>query len=129
MNTVYSTRLEKEKISRLVLELEKTEHGFKHIIKAGNEILADPAVIHFTVAKELFANESYQARMLATFLLGELSKRHTRALQFLITKVAADNNWRVQEMLAKAIDSYCAEKAMRIHCPILQGGLAAATQT
>lgn len=45
--------------------------------------------------------------MLATYLLGQLSTTEPKALTLLETKVAADLNWRVQEMLAKSFDHYC----------------------
>lgn len=45
--------------------------------------------------------------MLGVYLLGLLSPEDEKALQLLKTKVAKDENWRVQEMLAKAIDHYC----------------------
>lgn len=94
-------------MKELIDEIKKIEHGFKHIIKCGNIILANRTENHFDVAIKFLSDESYQVRMLATYLLGQLSTNNSQALALLETKVANDENWRVQEMLAKAFDTYC----------------------
>lgn len=91
----------------LLEKIKSIEHGFKHIIEAGDIILKDSSIKHLEFAEELLDDEAYQIRMLATYLLGELSVGSAKALEILETKVAADQNWRVQEMLAKAFDIYC----------------------
>ena len=91
----------------LLEKIKSIEHGFKHIIEAGDIILKDASINQLKFAEELLDDEAYQIRMLATYLLGELSVGSAKALEILETKVAADPNWRVQEMLAKAFDSYC----------------------
>lgn len=91
----------------LIERLKQIEHGFKHIEEAGDELLKDPALNHFDVAVSLLDEESYQGRMLGTHLLGQLSAGDVNALGLLLTKVASDPNWRVQEMLAKALDRHC----------------------
>lgn len=94
-------------IKDLLNDIKKIEHGFKHIISAGNKILIDQKTNHFNISVALLADESYQSRMLAVYLLGQLSIVHPDALDILENKVAEDENWRVQEMLAKAFDYYC----------------------
>jgi len=94
-------------MKELIDEIKKIEHGFKHIINAGDIILANKTEEHFDVAVKFLSDESYQVRMLATYLLGQLSSHNSQALTLLETTVATDENWRVQEMLAKAFDSYC----------------------
>ncbi len=94
-------------MKQLINELKKTEHGFKHIIEAGDKLLKDTSLYPLDIATELLTDDSYQARMLATYLLGQLSTANKAALQLLKVHVAKDSNWRVQEMLAKAFDQYC----------------------
>jgi len=94
-------------IPSIIDHIKQIEHGFKHIIVAGDQILADQEAQHFNLALKFLADSSYQVRMLATYILGELSPTHPEALQILKTRVADDQNWRVQEMLAKAFDQYC----------------------
>lgn len=94
-------------MKKLLDDIKKIEHGFKHIVVAGDKILSDKKVNHLTVASNLLEDEAYQVRMLATYMLGQLSTDSPSALQILKTKVSKDENWRVQEMLAKAFDHYC----------------------
>jgi DNA alkylation repair enzyme len=94
-------------LSSVIAALKKIEHGFKHIIEAGDKIMADAAQDHLKTATALIAGNSYQERMLGVYLLGLLSPGNEKALHLLKTKVVKDEDWRVQEMLAKAIDHYC----------------------
>ncbi|SFW17914.1 DNA alkylation repair enzyme [Sinomicrobium oceani] len=94
-------------MKKLLDDIKKIEHGFRHIIEAGDIILADKTQKHFDLATKFLTDPSYQVRMLATYLLGQLSVNNAEALRLLETKVADDNDWRVQEMLAKALDYYC----------------------
>ncbi len=94
-------------MKKLIDDIKKIEHGFKHIVEAGDSILADNTQNHFDLATKFITNDTYQIRMLATYLLGQLSTYNIKALKLLETKVADDTNWRVQEMLAKAFDHYC----------------------
>lgn len=91
----------------LIEKVKKIEHGFNHIIEAGDEILSKEGLNHFELSKKYLLDDSYQVRMLATYLLGQLSPENPKALVVLETQVASDDNWRVQEMLAKAFDHYC----------------------
>jgi len=88
-------------------EIRIVEHGFKHIIEAGDRILSVPNINHFDVSLEFLSDKSYQVRMLATYLLGQLAPANQDALSILEVQVSVDENWRVQEMLAKALDHYC----------------------
>ena len=84
------------------------EHGFQHIIDGADEIFsANSREQCFEIALELFRNDAYQARMLATTILGRLAIEDNDALRFLKEQVSTDENWRVQEMLAKAFDEIC----------------------
>ena len=70
-------------ILSIIDQIKKIEHGFKHIIAAGDQILADQGTPHFDLALKFLADSSYQVRMLATYILGELSPTHPEALQIL----------------------------------------------
>lgn len=94
-------------MEKRIEDLKKIEHGFKHIVAAGDHILADKTQEPFALATTLLTDSTYQLRMLATYLLGQLSASNPRALTLLETTVAEDKDWRVQEMLAKAFDQYC----------------------
>lgn len=87
--------------------IQTIEHGFKHIIEAGDTILKNHTQNHFELAVGFLDDESYQVRMLSTYMLGQLSIKDLRAMKVLETRIPEDPNWRVQEMLAKAFDHYC----------------------
>ena len=94
-------------MKKIIDDIKKIKHGFKHIVEAGDIILADKAQKHFDLATKFSCDDTYQVRMLATYLLGQLSTDNSKALKLLETTIADDKDWRVQEMLAKAFDHYC----------------------
>ncbi|WP_026995391.1 DNA alkylation repair protein [Flectobacillus major] len=94
-------------MKKLIDDIKKIEHGFKPIVEAGNSMLADKTQNHFDLAITFLSDNTYQVRMLATYLLGQISTDNPEALILLETKVADDKDWHVQEMLAKAFDYYC----------------------
>lgn len=59
------------------------------------------------IAHCAYRSDVYQVRMYAVFLFGYLSQEQ-EVLTFLRENVAQDDNWRVQEILAKAFDVFCA---------------------
>ena len=59
------------------------------------------------LAQLAYRSDVYQVRMYGVFLLGYLS-RDDAVLAFLRETVSEDPNWRVQEVLAKAFDEFCA---------------------
>ena len=95
-------------INEILNNILHVEHGFQHIIDGADEIFsANSKEQCFEVALELFRNDAYQARMLGTTILGRLAIEDNDALRFLKEQVSTDENWRVQEMLAKAFDEIC----------------------
>ena len=70
------------------------------------------------VAFLAYRSEAYQVRMYAVFLLGHLSQEPD-VLSFLRDDVSADSNWRVQEVLAKAFDDFCAVRGYEAALPVI----------
>ncbi|CAG5005690.1 hypothetical protein DYBT9275_03630 [Dyadobacter sp. CECT 9275] len=110
-------------ISDILVQLKSIEHGFKHINDAGSLLLKEPGTHHFDLARQLIEDESYQGRMLGTYMLGVLSPENPAALSILKDTVSKDPNWRVQEMLAKAIDEYARITGYEEALPTLQSWL------
>jgi len=97
-------------IEKLIQRVQQTQHGFLDTQKAADEVVnGQPAKESFRIAKQLFTSEIYQARSLATFIFGRLAANSNESLEFLKQNVSQDNDWRVQEILAKAFDRYCAD--------------------
>ena len=94
-----------------ILNLEKEfsliENGFKEQEKRA---LADYKAKGAAHCKELarlaYSSEVYQVRMYAVFLFGHLSDSE-EILTFMRDEISKDENWRVQEILAKAFDEFC----------------------
>ena len=97
------------------------EHGFQHILDGAEKIFS----IHskeqcFELALELFKHEAYQTRMLATTILGRLATEDNNALCFLKEQVSTDENWRVQEMVAKAFDEVCKHRGYETSLALIE---------
>ena len=97
-------------IHTLIQQVRKTQHGFLDIQNAADEVVVGQAAKEsLRIAKQLFASDIVQARSLATFIFGRLAANSNESLEFLKRCVSQDNDWRVQEILAKAFDRYCAD--------------------
>ena len=100
----------KEYILNLEKEFSLIENGFKEEEKRA---LADYQSNDNAYTKELaflaFKSNVYQVRMYSVFLFGYLSDDND-ILTFMRDEVSKDDNWRVQEVLAKAFDEYCKNK-------------------
>jgi 3-methyladenine DNA glycosylase AlkD len=112
-------------LQSLIQRVRKTEHGFLDIQKAADEVAAGHTpreCLH--IAKKLFTSEIYQDRSLATFILGRLAIDIPESLGFLKQRVSRDADWRVQEILAKAFDRYCADVGYKQALPVIKEWLA-----
>ena len=58
--------------------------------------------------------------MLATTIFGKLATEDNNALCFLKEQVSIDENWRVQEMLAKAFDEVCKHRGYKVSLPLIE---------
>ena len=108
-------------INNILERILKIENGFQHILDGADEIFSAYSKEHcFELSLELFRHEAYQTRMLATTLLGYLAVENDNALRFLKEEVSTDENWRVQEMLAKAFDYVCKHKGYEVSLPLIE---------
>ena len=85
------------------------------IIKSGFKVQEKKAINDYKLngieyIKELaflaYHSEVYQVRMYGVFLFGYLST-DKEILTFMREEVSKDDNWRVQEVLAKSFDEFC----------------------
>jgi 3-methyladenine DNA glycosylase AlkD len=112
-------------IEKLIQRAKKTQHGFLDLQKAANEVVDEQHVEDsLRIAKQLFKSEIYQARSLATFIFGRLAANSNQTIEFLKRHVSKDNDWRVQEILAKAFDRYCADVGYEQAIPVINEWLA-----
>lgn len=108
-------------INNILTRIQQIEHGFQHILDGANEILSAYSEKQcFEFALDAFEQEAYQVRMLATTILGRLAITNNDALCFLKDRISIDENWRVQEMLAKAFDEVCKHRGYEASLPLIE---------
>lgn len=109
----------KEYVEGLEREFSAIERGFLREQRRARSDYAsfDPEQAR-RVAFLAYRSEAYQVRMYAVFLLGHLSQE-SDVLSFLRDDVSADSNWRVQEVLAKAFDDFCAVRGYEAALPVI----------
>ena len=108
-----------EYIKSLEQEFSLIKSGFKEEEKRA---LADYKNNDRAYIKKLaflsYESKVYQVRMYGVFLFGYLSG-DSDILTFMRDKVSKDDNWRVQEVLAKAFDEYCKNKGYENSIPVV----------
>ena len=107
-----------EYIKSLEKEFSIIENGFKEEEKkALSDYKTSDNEYIKRVAFLAYNSDVYQVRMYGVFLFGYLSE-DKEILTFMRDVVSKDDNWRVQEVLAKAFDEFCKltgyEKALPI---------------
>ncbi len=109
----------KEYVEGLEREFSAHERGFLHEQRrARSDYASFDREQALRAAYLAYRSEVYQVRMYAVFLLGHLSQ-DPDVLSFLRNEVSADSNWRVQEVLAKAFDDFCAVKGYEEALPVI----------
>ena len=109
----------KEYIVSLEKEFLLIENGFKEERKRA---FADYKSNNNEYIRKLaflaYKSDAYQVRMYGVFLFGYLSEQDD-ILAFMRDKVSKDDNWRVQEVLAKAFDKFCKKIGYEKALPII----------
>ena len=109
----------KEYITSLEKEFSLIENGFKEEEKRA---LADYKSNDREYIKKLaflaYESVAYQVRMYGVFLFGYLSEEGD-ILAFMRDEVSKDDNWRVQEVLAKAFDEFCKKTGYEKALPVI----------
>ena len=109
------------RIDKILCDIVAIEHGFQHILDGADKILSAYSKEQcFEFALELLKYEAYQARMLAATILGRLATEDNNALCFLKKRISTDENWRMQEMLAKAFDEVCKHRGYEVSLPLIE---------
>ena len=108
----------KEYIVNLEKEFSLIENGFKEEEKrAFADYKSNDNEHSKKMAFLAYKSNVYQVRMYGVFLFGYLSEQDD-ILRFMRYEVSKDDNWRVQEVLAKAFDEFCKkigyEKALSV---------------
>ena len=109
----------KEYIGSLEKEFSLIENGFKEEEKrALNDYKSNDKEYVKKLAFLAYKSHTYQVRMYGVFLFGYLSEQND-ILAFMRDEVSKDDNWRVQEVLAKAFDEFCKKTGYEKSLPII----------
>jgi 3-methyladenine DNA glycosylase AlkD len=110
-----------DRVHSIVERAARTASGFKDLEKAAEEVLQSEDLPRAkALASALLDTDSHQARCVATFVLGGLAAADTGALAVLRDRVSGDGDWRVQEILAKAFDRFCADTGYDAALPVIR---------
>ena len=109
----------KKYIATLEKEFSLIENGFKEEEKrAFLDYKSNDSEHSKTLAFLAYKSDVYQVRMYGVFLFGYLSEDEN-ILEFMRDEVSHDDNWRVQEVLAKAFDEFCKKTGYKQALPII----------
>ena len=109
----------KEYITSLEKEFSLIENGFKEEEKRALTDYKSNDDEHIKkLAFLAYKSDTYQVRMYGVFLFGYLSEQDD-VLAFMRDEVSKDNNWRVQEVLAKAFDEFCKKIGYEKALPVI----------
>lgn len=112
-------------IENILKEVKNEIHGFKVKEKLAAEFVdnnSDSESLKISIV--LFRSSEHQVRSFAAFILGNIAYKSDKALFFLRNNVSKDDNWRVQEILAKAFDKFCSDTGYKKSLPIIEEWLA-----
>ncbi|MDO5343710.1 MAG: DNA alkylation repair protein [Candidatus Saccharibacteria bacterium] len=113
-----------EYVANLEKEFSGIEHGFK---EEQSRALRDANSKDVASLKKLaflaYQSRVYQVRMYGVFLFGHLSNDEG-ILTYMRDEVSQDDNWRVQEVLAKSFDEFCKNVGYERALPVIDEWLA-----
>ena len=108
-----------EYIKSLEKEFSIIKNGFKEQEKkAINDYKSNGIEYIKELAFLAYHSDVYQVRMYGVFLFGYLST-DKEILTFMREEVSKDDNWRVQEVLAKSFDEFCKSIGYEKSLPII----------
>lgn len=111
-------------IKQLEKDFSPIQNGFK---EEERRALQDYQIYKIEEVEQLahlaYQSKVYQVRMYGVFLFGYLSQKEA-VLAFMREEVSKDDNWRVQEVLAKAFDEYCKNIGYEKALPVIDEWLA-----
>ena len=104
--------------------VSKIKYGIVKMREEALKIVGDESPAQsFKTAEALYKSDTYQVRIVAVFILGFIASKSDKALQMLRKNVSQDESWVVQEVLAKAFNTYCKEIGYENALPVIKSWL------
>lgn len=115
----------KTKLEALIEKVSKAKVGLPEVQRLAEQtIKKETPTKALDLAKDLLDSHIYQARMLATLLLGHLAGKMPETLKLLRQRVSRDPDWRVQEAFAYTFDLICEQAGYQESLPLIKDWLA-----
>jgi len=111
-------------VKRVKRKVSVVDHGFKPMLEEAAAIVSEASLQEsLRIARELYASDRHQARMVAAFVIGYAAARSPEALRMLREEVSADGSWQVQEILAQAFNQFCQDTGYEKALPTIRSWL------
>lgn len=111
------TKEDKNKIIERVVE----QNGFKITREEALQLYKKYSKQEcMSLSLEFYHSKHYQVQDLGVFLLGYIADAIEEALIFLKETVSANEDWRIQEKLAMAFDTYCSAIGYENALPVIK---------
>lgn len=110
-----------ESLKQEITEKIDSQEGFKIIRDEAVKIFKSETLENcFSLANEFYKSKQFQVQELGVFLFGYIANKNTNALHFLKEIVSQNEDWRVQEILAMAFDSFCKANDYEESLPVIE---------
>lgn len=109
-----------EYLQKLEHEITQKENLALVRSTAQNFVKTHSIVECWEFSMQAWKSEYFQIQELSVFICGYIAHEYSPALSFLENEVIHHSNWRVQEVLAMAFDSYCKSIGYEQALPIIQ---------
>ncbi|NFA43457.1 DNA alkylation repair protein [Clostridium botulinum] len=104
-----------------IVEKVISQEGFKIIRNEATNIFKNCSTDDcWELGIEFYKSEYYQVQEIGVFLFGYIANVKNEALTLLKEEVSANTDWRIQEILAMAFDSYCKATGYEKAFPIIK---------
>ncbi len=114
----------KSKVEALIKKISKASVGYPQLRRLAEQTIKKETPLKaLDLAKDLLESPVYQARMLATYLLGHLAGEMPETLKLLRQRVSRDPDYRVQEALAQTVDLICEKAGYQESLPLIKDWL------
>lgn len=108
--------LKQQIITRIIVQ-----EGFKNIRDEAIKIFKHETLENcYFIANEFYKSKYFQVQELGVFLFGYIANKNKVALQLLKETVSKNEDWRVQEILAMAFDSFCRTNGYEESIPVIE---------
>jgi len=110
-----------ENLKQEIIEILVNKKGVKVVRDEATKIFKRETFGNcFSLANEFYNSNHFQVQELGVFLFGYIANKNEKALHFLKETVTQNKDWRIQEILAMAFDSFCKINGYEQSIPVIE---------